>query len=349
MFETKTITTAVAGNGLSPAAAVAAPERDAGVFIPVQCKLSIGAVDDPLELEAEAMADRGMRMPDTPVHRHEAGCADTSAPRAAFVQRKCAHCAAEEEPVQRKLLTPFVQRQAEVGATTGSALGTAIDASRGSGFAMDHATLGFMESRFDADFSGVKIHTGGEAEHLSRQLNAQAFTVGHDIYFNSGKYNPASAEGKHLLAHELTHTLQQSGVVERKVQRMLACPLRLNSSDPVPAGFKPYYGNSHVFHCGFRGILEDRRPTPGDPMNECFYDHSGTLVTESHPFAGCRGTPDYYDSQTDKWNHFANDPGGVVHAGGPALLESVGYPILSPLMDLGGYLEREIRNLYGVP
>jgi hypothetical protein len=70
-----------------------------------------------------------------------------------------------------------------------------------------------------ADFSQVKIHTGEEAAGMSNALNAQAFTVGNDIYFNSGKYNPASDKGKHLLAHELTHTIQQSGSIGRKIQK----------------------------------------------------------------------------------------------------------------------------------
>ena len=298
----------------------------------VQLRLAVGAVDDPMEREADDMADQVMRMPEP-----------------TFIQRKCAHCE-EEEKAQRKPLTSFIQKKGNDGGTTASAaVSQQINATRGSGSAMDTPVQRFMESRFGADFSAVKIHTGATAVQLSRELNAQAFTVGSDIYFNEGKYNPSSSEGKHLLAHELTHTVQQQGTIERKVQRMLACPPRLSSAAPVPAGFKPYYGNSHVFHCGFRGILEDRRPTPDDPMNECFYDDTGTLVTESHPFAGCRGTPDYYDSETEGFNHFANDPGGVVHAGGPALLESAGYPILNPLMNFTSYLERSIRQLYGVP
>jgi hypothetical protein len=84
---------------------------------------------------------------------------------------------------------------------------------------MSENALSFMESRFGTDFSGVKIHTDTNAVQMSRELNAQAFTVGSDIYFNSGKYAPESASGKHLLAHELTHTVQQGGGIERKVQR----------------------------------------------------------------------------------------------------------------------------------
>ncbi len=68
-----------------------------------------------------------------------------------------------------------------------------------------------MESRFGADFSDVRIHTGAEAAQLSRDLQAQAFTHGRDIYFGAGRYDPGTETGKRLLAHELTHTIQQTG------------------------------------------------------------------------------------------------------------------------------------------
>jgi len=68
-----------------------------------------------------------------------------------------------------------------------------------------------LEPKFGADFSGVKIHTGSTAAQLSQDVGAQAFTHGSDIYFNQGKYNPESGSGKQLLAHELTHTVQQGG------------------------------------------------------------------------------------------------------------------------------------------
>jgi Domain of unknown function (DUF4157) len=169
----------------------------------IQPKLSVGAVDDPFEREADAMADRVMRMPET-----------------SFIQRKCAACEHEEEKIHRKI-TPFIQKQS-IGSEGGQAsesVSNQIENSRGGGSRMSENTLSFMESRFGADFSDVKIHTDSNAVQMSRELNAQAFTVGSDIYFNSGKYAPDSDSGKHLLAHELTHTVQQGGGVERKVQR----------------------------------------------------------------------------------------------------------------------------------
>jgi hypothetical protein len=84
-----------------------------------------------------------------------------------------------------------------------------LASSKGGGSALPASTQQFMEGRFNADFSGVRIHTGSTAEDLSRTIHAQAFTHGNDIYFNSSKFSPNTADGSTLLAHELTHTIQQ--------------------------------------------------------------------------------------------------------------------------------------------
>ncbi|NTW69466.1 MAG: DUF4157 domain-containing protein [Chlorobiaceae bacterium] len=91
-----------------------------------------------------------------------------------------------------------------------------------------------MENRFGSQFSDVRIHADHDSAQLSHSLNAQAFTVGKDIYFNEGKYAPDSESGRHLLAHELTHTLQQSGDIGRIIQRRWD-PAGENCPD-VPAG-----------------------------------------------------------------------------------------------------------------
>ena len=160
----------------------------------ISCKLSIGATDDPLEHEADAMANKVMRMPAT-----------------SFIQRKCAHCENEDQ-VQRKPLASFIQKKGSEGGTQASdVVSNKIQASKGSGNAIDAGARTFMENRFGTDFSSVKIHTDNESIQMNRELQSQAFTVGNDIYFNEGKYNPQSESGKQLLAHELTHTVQQSG------------------------------------------------------------------------------------------------------------------------------------------
>lgn len=95
-----------------------------------------------------------------------------------------------------------------------------------------------MEPRFGANFSGVRIHSGEAAAHQSANLNAHAFTVGDHIFFGRDKYQPHSASGKELIAHELTHTIQQQAVVQRKVdatvtQRSEPSIQRLGISDAV--------------------------------------------------------------------------------------------------------------------
>lgn len=190
---------------LSPTAeskpSLSTTESDQRILLPIQCKLTVGAVDDPLEAEADAMADKVMRMPTNN-----------------FIQRKCSHCE-EEEQAQRKPLASFIQKKeaSGIGAVVSDSVSNQIASTRGNGNTLDSSTKSFMESRFGADFSHVRIHTGEYATQLSQDLNAQAFTVGNDIYFNSGKYTPESSAGKYLLAHELTHTIQQQGI-QRKIQ-----------------------------------------------------------------------------------------------------------------------------------
>jgi hypothetical protein len=87
----------------------------------------------------------------------------------------------------------------------------AIQRERGGGQALDSAARAQMEPAFDADFSGVRVHTGGQADTLNRDLSARAFTTGQDIFFKQGEYSPGNAGGRELLAHELTHVVQQDG------------------------------------------------------------------------------------------------------------------------------------------
>ena len=109
-----------------------------------------------------------------------------------LVQRKCTACE-QEEKIQKKSLAETIQRvnnSASEVSTAPSHVENGINSSRGGGISLDHSTQSFMESRFGTDFSNVKFHTGSQAVQMSRDLNAQAFTVGNDIYFNDGKIQP---------------------------------------------------------------------------------------------------------------------------------------------------------------
>jgi hypothetical protein len=86
-----------------------------------------------------------------------------------------------------------------------------VHSQRSSGHPLPDSLRSYFEPRFGKDLSNVRLHTDSRAAETASKLKAQAFTHGQDIYFASGKYQPMSDSGKHLLAHEITHTVQQSG------------------------------------------------------------------------------------------------------------------------------------------
>ncbi|HEY6303631.1 MAG TPA: DUF4157 domain-containing protein [Terriglobales bacterium] len=118
--------------------------------------------------------------------------------------------------LQRQYGNHYVQRvlalarHGEGEADVAPEVESAIERSRGGAQGLDHSVRRKMESAFGADFSGVRIHTGAEAHSLNRAVNAIAFTTGQDIFFRDGAYSPHSSDGRQLLAHELTHVVQQS-------------------------------------------------------------------------------------------------------------------------------------------
>ena len=133
------------------------------------------------------------------------------------IQMKCAKCE-EEEKLQMK---PSIQRSStERKEYAGDHIGQKINSAKGRGNALPDHIGHEIGNKIGADFSSVKVHTDSNAIQMNRELGARAFTHGNDIYFNSGEYNPSKSEGKHLLAHELTHVVQQ-GFAQQKIQRSI--------------------------------------------------------------------------------------------------------------------------------
>lgn len=159
----------------------------------IQRKLMVGPPNDQYELEADRIAHQVMSMP-----------APLSSPQRAH---------GDDDQVQTKPLaatiTPLVQRQGDGSFQVGSDVESRLDSLRGSSHPLPGDVRADMEQRFGADFSGVRIHSDSESAQLSRALSAQAFTQGHDIYMGQGQYDLGSSSGKQLLAHELTHVIQQ--------------------------------------------------------------------------------------------------------------------------------------------
>ncbi len=123
----------------------------------------------------------------------------------------------EEEPVQTKGTEGKAPGNPE-------GLDVRIQSMRGGGQPLPSSERAFFEPRFGADFSSVRLHTDTVAGETARRVNARAFTIGRDIVFSSGQYNPGTTEGRSLMAHELTHTIQQrsggAGIGNRSIQRI---------------------------------------------------------------------------------------------------------------------------------
>ena len=132
----------------------------------------------------------------------------------------------DEEELQMKSM---VQRRAEARMADAPDLEASINQARGGGQAMADNIRYPMEQAFGTDFSGVKVHTDGQSDQLNRSIQARAFTTGQDVFFRQGEYNPGSRGGQELLAHELTHVVQQNGGA---VQRS---PLTSKTSSPNTA------------------------------------------------------------------------------------------------------------------
>lgn len=216
----------------------------------VQTKLAVGQPNDKYEKEADSMADAVINhssKPDiqnkeisgiqreslvTPLEDEKLGTAEQRMEEDKLVQEKPEGDLVEEqeEEMVSKMEneeedemihkideereeedTGIVQTKSNITGNTASAGVTQqIKNKAGKGKKLPKNTKGEMESSFGTDFSDVNVHTDKDAEKMNKELKAQAFTYGKDIYFNSGKYNPDTTEGKRLLAHELTHVVQQN-------------------------------------------------------------------------------------------------------------------------------------------
>jgi hypothetical protein len=105
---------------------------------------------------------------------------------------------------------PAIQRNARPSSSSGQNVPSDFLHELGSGQPLDGGTRGFMESRFGRDFSGVRVHTGDQAAESAQSIQARAFAAGSHVVFDKGEYHPHTSSGRKLLAHELTHVVQQS-------------------------------------------------------------------------------------------------------------------------------------------
>ena len=120
--------------------------------------------------------------------------------------------AQEEDEIQAKRIQRSSSEDMMGSFNVGGDFEKSLSSARGGGQSIDSGTRGKLEGAMGADFSNVRIHEGKQADALNNSIQAKAFTTGSDIFFRSGEYNPSSSDGQKLLAHELTHTIQQGAV-----------------------------------------------------------------------------------------------------------------------------------------
>src|SRR5262249_34338593 len=131
------------------------------------------------------------------------------------------------------------------------------------GYPLDPAVRAFMESRLDADFGDVRIHTGSDASRKAKLLDSAAFTTGNDICFATGRYAPNRGEGTHLLAHELSHVVQQrrGGVGPPRAGSDLTEASASESAGQVSSGGM----RAIVTGASAPGIARQKNPAPPAP------------------------------------------------------------------------------------
>ena len=211
------------------------PDRDAAPLPPLQAKLIVGPAKDRYEQEADRVASQVVQTINSPdagsVQREgeeeedlqmkpDRVSAKYPTPQISDLQMKPLNIQQRSAGQPNLLLQMYQQRlQRQVGAEGGAVsedIETSIKGSKGGGQPLGDGVRQPMEQAFGADFGSVKVHTDSTADNLNRSLNARAFTTGSDLFFKQGEYNPGSSGGQELLAHELTHVVQQGGAGVQK-------------------------------------------------------------------------------------------------------------------------------------
>ena len=286
----------------------------------IQAKLKVGQLGDVYEQEADRVANEVMRMPEPEVQRQvEPEEEEIIQPKplaeeiTPLVQRQIGPDEGREEPIQ-------TERASGRTPQVGHSLEAQIHHLRGDDQPLPAPTRAFFESRFGYDFSQVRVHTNSKAVEAARSMNAKAFTLGRAVVFGAGQYSPDTYGGRQLLAHELTHVIQQQGRQQR-IQRVTdsvvecnrngapACLLHLhgNETDALNVAERLYCTHClnlvHINNPGRRFVHVD--VTAGDSTFTCCADPNRIFSDSA------------INSDWNGWNHLpgASFPG---HYGVPA-------------------------------
>ena len=227
-------------------------KKGASTNIVIQRKMTVGPVGDKYELEADRVAAQVVKtiqrpVAKEPVRREEREEGDEVRMR---VQRSAASHRGDARDVEVRGMHRRVAGT-NIGAEGGPLSAEqeeAVKSQKGSGQTLDKDIAQKFGSAMGRDFSGVKVHTGGEADVLTRQLQAKAVTTGEDVFFRQGEYAPNTAVGQKLIAHELMHVVQQGsrGDAQKTVQREFTGDLKGKTPIEVFESLRNMYGEENV-------------------------------------------------------------------------------------------------------
>jgi Domain of unknown function (DUF4157) len=229
----------------------------------LQPKLQVGASDDAYEREADRVADQ-------------------------VVSSSSATSAPSDAPLQ-------VSRLAPRGESASASAPASVDRTlASSGQALDAGVRSHMEQRFGHDFSGVRVHVDSQAQESARDVNAYAYTVGEHVVFNRGHFSPDTAAGRRLLAHELTHVVQQRGDLQaRTIQR--DGPVEVNAFTPpaecegetdITKDIQALFKDVDALLNANPAIAADQRQELKGWFNEFFRAEAG-VNTKAFSFSSC--------------------------------------------------------------
>lgn len=298
----------------------------------IQTKLPINKQGDYYEQEADSIADQVMRMSEPEIQSQQAGVSallnqfdsgeniqrlsanrDPSFEDAVVIEGGEKN-EAEQEQVQT--LRPWGQTSGQEAISKGL-----LNSSQG-GVPLGANVRQFMEPRFGADFSRVQVHADRRAAVLSQSLSARAFTYGRHIYFNEDEYQPETPEGKRVLAHELTHVIQQGGsqtrlsvqqhVTESRGANVSAMIQRLGKlgkevrHNVAPWGSGPT-GSDYEVSTDSGSTLSGWSAYPVWQNHLCFWCHGHSLGTFYKYGYSIYSGPPMATVVRDEWNNVAPD------------------------------------------
>jgi hypothetical protein len=249
---------------------------------PIQTQLTIGQPGDKYEQEADQVASQVVQQINSPVSEQSAQGQTVQREDATPFEEEQVQAKSISDTIQREEVAPFEEEQlqaksisdtiqreelpeeeqlqgkslkGEIAATPN--LETSIQGARGSGQPLDENIRQPMEKAFGGvDFSQVKVHNDAVSDQLNQSIQARAFTTGQDVFFRGGEYDPGSRGGQELIAHELTHVVQQTGAIQRQ--------LETNQLDRQPSLQKSLTLIQLVAEQNYTPVSEEFDHTPGE-------------------------------------------------------------------------------------